>query len=124
MAMGQKGAQEASKAFSNHTKFANSTGSLRGVVGAPRDVGRLDKTHRESVKLASYVIYSYETPIAWAIEDETTGLFERVMPDESYSPTTDAHQSLVKTAWADSYHDGTEKGRKAWASDHRRQASA
>lgn len=38
----------------------------------------------------SYVVYSYQTPIAWLSEGDW------VIPDEKYSPTTDNHQSVVR----------------------------
>lgn len=38
-----------------------------------------------------YVVYSYATPIAWAVEGETL----LTVPDVRYSVTTSRHQSLV-----------------------------
>lgn len=39
-----------------------------------------------------FVIYSYETPIAWRVKGEW------VIPEVTYSITTTRHQSLVRTA--------------------------
>lgn len=44
-------------------------------------------------KLITYVIYSYETPIAWRLTDGSW-----VIPDMVLSHTTSNHQSKVRTA--------------------------
>ncbi|MFI5840562.1 hypothetical protein ACIA8K_12720 [Catenuloplanes sp. NPDC051500] len=41
-----------------------------------------------------YVVYSYETPIAWV-----TASRKRVIPDTKYSMTTSRHQGIVRRAW-------------------------
>lgn len=46
-----------------------------------------------------YVVYSYSTPIAWALDDNTW-----VMPKDKYSVTTSKHQGLVRYAIARSDH--------------------
>ena len=71
-------------------------GALRGeVIQAGRWVfsGRLSPIYRESVKLADYVVYSYDTPIAWHRAD---GFWH--MPDVKYSVTTSKHQGRILTA--------------------------
>lgn len=47
-----------------------------------------------------YVVYSYQTPIAWHVPDDgDDGDTERwVVPDVKYSRTTTRHQNLVLTA--------------------------
>lgn len=124
MAMGSESRREAIRAFSNHSQFANSTSSLTAAPGATRDIGWLvGQPHaaslRDSARAASYTVYSYKTPIGWAVEDEETGLFERVIPAVSHSNTTGNHQNILRDAWEGSYHDGTDKGRAAWLADHR-----
>lgn len=42
-----------------------------------------------------YVVYSYQTPIAWTKLD---GKGVWTIPDESYSVTTTHHQNIVKVA--------------------------
>lgn len=83
------------------------TGAMKGVSNPGWRWGRLDDKYRESVKQADYVVYSYSTPIAWHInpysdtpptsDDEYPGGYW-VMPDDTYSPTTSRHQSIVRTA--------------------------
>lgn len=48
----------------------------------------------ESIKGATYVVYSYGTPIAWVNE-----YGKKVLPDIGYSQTTSPHQYLVAAAW-------------------------
>jgi hypothetical protein len=43
-----------------------------------------------------YVVYSYNTPIAWQVTGTTFS--EWIYPDVRYSRTTSAHQSKIKTA--------------------------
>jgi hypothetical protein len=118
MAMGQEARRKAISAFDNHRKWELSTGNLRGVPGAGRDLGWLSSESnaaelKASLHEAVYVVYSYDTPIGWALEDEQTGLLERVIPAVNHSTTTNAHRAVLIEAWG-SYHDGTAKGRKAW----------
>lgn len=118
MAMGQEARRKAVSAFDNHRKWELSTGSLKGVPGTGDDLGWLSSESnaaelKASLREAVYVVYSYNTPIGWALEDEETGLLERVIPAASHSNTTGAHQGVLREAW-ESFHDGTAKGRKAW----------
>jgi hypothetical protein len=71
----------------------DTSGALKGRSGeAPWSWGRLDYDHRASVKDADYVIYSYQTPIAW----RTQGQWHT--PNVKYSVTTSRHQSKIFTA--------------------------
>jgi hypothetical protein len=46
-----------------------------------------------------YVVFSYRTPIAWHVPDDSDDGGERwVVPDIKYSATTTRHQRLVLTA--------------------------
>lgn len=124
MAMSQKGLKEATRAFSKHIRYTNSTGSLTAVYGFAHNLGGLEDRPatarlRKSAQLASYTVYSYDTPIGWAIEDKETGLFERVIPDVLHSLVTRTQQNVLRGAWAGSYHDGSPEGREAWLRDHR-----
>lgn len=56
--------------------------------------GRLPSSYWQSVSHASYIVWSYRTPIAW--RDYWTN--EWLMPDEKYSITTSFHQSKIFTA--------------------------
>jgi hypothetical protein len=70
--------------------------ALRGEYHAPGRLpftGYLDPLHHESLKDSDYVIYSYNTPIAWRVTGGTW-----IVPAEKYSATTSQHQSKVRTA--------------------------
>lgn len=53
-------------------------------------LGQLPSEHWESVKRATYVVYSYLTPIAWFVDDEW------VVPATYYSNTTSNHQGIAR----------------------------
>lgn len=81
------------------------TGAMRGVTVAHDQrsiltLGRLDREHHSSVKRADYVVYSYSTPIGWHIpaSDSDGGTAYWVVPDDTYSVTTNRHQGLVRVA--------------------------
>ncbi len=64
----------------------------------PRSFGRLSINNINQLKsdishhIATYVVYSYNTPIAWTTE---TSWF---MSGEKYSKTTNHHQSVIAAA--------------------------
>lgn len=70
----------------------STAGALRGEAGPAVYVGRLAPEYRDSARNADYVVYSYDTPIAWVRFDFWT------VPDESYSVTTSRHQGKIRTA--------------------------
>ena len=55
----------------------------RGQFPADRELPRPDEVE--------YVVYSYETPIAWLLKDGTV-----IVPNVRYSNTTTNHQSLCR----------------------------
>lgn len=63
---------------------------LDGVHYAPT-LGRLPDEYRASAMTARYVVFSYETPIAWV---DATGAW--VQPPTRYSVTTSKHQGVVR----------------------------
>lgn len=67
-------------------------GALRGEAAPPVFTGHLPTEYHESALHATYVVYSYSTPIAWYAHGTW------VVPDTRYSVTTSAHQSRVRTA--------------------------
>lgn len=81
--------------------FHNSTGSFRGgdIFSGK---GRLSEDWWTELRdqITDYVIYSYNTPIAWHVcktaEGRTVDFW--VQPGEHYSTTTTGHQNLVKVA--------------------------
>lgn len=68
-------------------------GTLRGESGrGPRTHGELPEEFHASVRYADYVVYSYDTPIAW----RSGGKW--VQPYIKYSPTTTRHQGRIEVA--------------------------
>jgi hypothetical protein len=83
------------------------TGTFRGRTITRHDyveTGQLPQEYVNDFKdsVVRYVIFSYETPIAWSrIADwERNGapVFEWVVPDVKYSVTTTKHQGNVRVA--------------------------
>lgn len=69
-------------------------GALRAEEGMPGywTAGRLPADYSASLGDATYVVYSYDTPIAWW--SEANGW---TVPDQRYSVTTSRHQTKVRT---------------------------
>jgi hypothetical protein len=69
--------------------------------------GHLPARYRATARLATYVVYSYATPIAWVWSPEAEGddrgdwteWYE--VPDVGYTVTTGQHQAACLEAWAD-----------------------
>lgn len=105
MAMGGRAQREATSAISACRPFSNSTGSLRGTRGPTRDLGWLS-SHQEARKIkellsrATYVVWSYDTPIGFVSEDEN-GERTAYYIDEPHSVTTSHHQTLVRVGFSD-----------------------
>lgn len=64
--------------------------SVSGQTGSPVTYGQLPVEWKESAKRADYVLYSYQTPIAWVVAGEWT------IPPVKYSVTTTNHQGTVR----------------------------
>jgi hypothetical protein len=84
---------ECSLAMADRREFRNRTGSLWGqwFDGLPdAGPGVLPDSYVDELKELApvYVIYSYETPIAWAVEGDEL----LTVPDVNYSLTTSRHQ--------------------------------
>ncbi len=61
----------------------------------PRTVGQLPKEYQNgphSVFASEYIVYSYDTPIAWVVNGEW------VQPEVKYSLTTTKHQGRIAVA--------------------------
>lgn len=73
----------------------NVTGVERPHAGDP--LGQLPEPYLSELRQnlidyrVLYVVYSYATPIAWVLDDETI-----VIPDVTYSATTSRHQGIVR----------------------------
>lgn len=97
--------------------FQNHGASLRGECKragyqTPTAGWLNEKPYRESLLAATYVVYSYATPIAWChvspehcisdagftTSDGTSDALVWTMPDVKYSATTSRHQSIIRGA--------------------------
>lgn len=84
-----------SKAMIDRNAFKR--GNLSGKYWYMDNMGQLPEQYQIELKQATqdnqvYVVFSFQTPIAWCISNETD---KWVIPDVTYSVTTSAHQSLV-----------------------------
>lgn len=117
MAMGARGQQTAKSAIAACRPFTNSTGSLRGTRGHTDQLGWL-RDHREADRIrrllatATYVVWSYDTPIGFVADDED-GDTEFYYIAERHSSTTAHHQSLLRTAWGEYESIGEDRRRPA-----------
>jgi len=89
--------------FKTHGALTGQSRWVPGHVHSPCDCaesghdgrwGRLPEEYWESAGHASYMVWSYGTPIAWL--DHYSN--EWVRPDVKYSVTTSKHQSKIFTA--------------------------
>lgn len=71
-----------------------------GHSGPAVTFGHLPRKYHASAREAVYVVYSYGTPIAWAVEvQHGENPYTYVVPDVGYSPTTGQHQDACLEAW-------------------------
>lgn len=76
-------------------------GALRAKSGTPEWLTPWDSqlpeswriTYNQSVERIVYVVWSYQTPIAWVLDDVVCG--EVVIPEVKYSRTTTQHQGML-----------------------------
>lgn len=88
--------------FLSVVKLPDGTRVWSGLTGPAVWYGHLPRKYHDGVRQAAYVVYSYETPIAWMVEVDLPGDPCRYyLPDVSYSPTTGQHQYAVRDAWSD-----------------------
>lgn len=73
--------------------WQNHGGSLRGEPGRAAYTGYLPAEYRDAARAATYVVWSYGTPIAWR---DAAGQW--TCPEVRYSATTSKHQGVVR-AW-------------------------
>ena len=89
-------------ALRNRGDFAISTGNLRGDALTPGRLfvfGELPAEYRDSAMSADYVVYSYQTPIAWHLAGQDAENDEAwIVPGTPYSRTTTQHQIAVRSA--------------------------
>jgi hypothetical protein len=75
--------------------FRNTTSSLWAYPGPAASLGKLPPEYHDAADQATYVVYSYLTPIAWV----NPGNGSKTLPDVGYSLTTSQHQYIVSRAW-------------------------
>lgn len=120
MAMGRRTRDEAERAIRSCRPFRNSTGSMRGTRGSTQSLGWLS-SHREANLIkellgrATYVVWSYDTPIGCVTENED-GNITKVYFDESHTVTTSHHQGILRVAFSDFEIVGT----GPWSRSHGR----
>jgi hypothetical protein len=120
MAMGRRTRDEAERAIRNCRPFQNSTGSMWGTRGSTRGLGWLSN-HREANQIkellsrATYVVWSYSTPIGCVTEDDD-GNITKFYFDEYHTTTTSHHQGVLRVAFSDFETVGT----GPWSRSHGR----
>jgi hypothetical protein len=80
-------------ALKNRQAFTTPNGTLHAEPGRASHTGQLPAEYVPSARQADYVVYSYQTPIAWH-----TPYAGWLYPAERYSVTTTKHQGRVHTA--------------------------
>lgn len=104
--------------FESTGRLPDGTRRWSGKNGPARDMGHLPVKFHASVREAVYVVYSYDTPIAWVLEvQHGTSPYTYVVPDVSYSPTTGQHQYACLEAWAEARKL---QGKRKWEMDGKR----
>jgi hypothetical protein len=104
--------------FLSEGKLPDGTRRWSGYSGPATSFGHLPRKFHASARAAVYVVYSYDTPIAWVLEvQHDTDPYTYAVPDVSYSPTTGQHQTACLEAWAEAlrrqgdYRRGPGRGR-------------
>lgn len=107
--------QKFAEVLGDFREFDTPTNSLRGVREIERDgnPGRLGDASPAGLALwradrpvMDYVVYSYDTPIAWHVRGD--GFSEWVIPNASYSQTTTQHQNKINASLEFLRNDGEE----------------
>lgn len=81
-------------------KLPDGTRVWSGHSGPAVTTGHLPPRLHASARSAVYVVYSYETPIAWVTEDgQGAEPYTYHVPNVGYSPTTGQQQLTCQEAW-------------------------
>lgn len=89
------------RSFLSEGRLPDGTRRWWAVSGPVVRLGHLPRRFHASVREAVYVVYSYDTPIAWVLEAQHGASdYVYVIPDVGYSPTTGQHQDACMEAWA------------------------
>lgn len=106
--------------FLSAGKLPDGTRRWSGHSGPAVTLGHLPREYHTSARQAVYVVYSYETPIAWVLEAPQNGPrnpYVYHVPDVGYSVTTGQQQMAVMEAWAD--HMRRQGNYRRWPGSHR-----
>lgn len=104
--------------FLSEGKLPDGTRRWWAVSGPAVSLGHLPAKYHASIREAVYVVYSYDTPIAWVMEvQHGADPYTYVVPNVGYSPTTGQHQYAVLEAWAEARR---RQGQSKWQMDGRR----
>lgn len=107
--------------FLSEGKLPDGTRRWSGHSGPAVTLGHLPPKYHASIRSAVYVVYSYETPIAWVTE-LTDGRSEEPywyhIPNVGYSPTTSQQQYACMEAWSEARR---RQGMRKWEMDGRRE---
>lgn len=98
-AFSRRAREQVIRNIANLTTFEH--GGISGRQGGTRRLNKLPRAYARGLENAVYVVYCYDTPIAWVtMEDDATEEGRvNLMPDWQYSATTTYYQSLVWEAW-------------------------
>jgi hypothetical protein len=104
-AFGREGREQVIRNIANLRTFEH--GGVSGRQGGTRRLNKLPRAYARGLDDAVYVVYCYDTPIAWVTMEDDATEEGRVnfMPDWQYSATTTYYQSLVWAAWGDKVVD-------------------
>lgn len=82
-------------------------GGIYGRQGGTRHLGSLPRAYARGLEDVTYIVYCYDTPIAWVTmaDDATEEGRVNYMPDWQFSATTTYYQGLVWAAWGDKIVD-------------------
>lgn len=57
------------------------------------------------LNLIVYVVYSYQTPIAWAMHDLRGNTYSLAIDRHNYSGTTEKHKAICRNSSPGAYHE-------------------
>lgn len=96
------------RSFMSVGRLPDGTRLWSGIHGPATSFGHLPRRFHASARAAVYVVYSYDTPVAWVTERTDSGRdrghpYLYHCPDVGYSPTTGVHQMACMDAWAEHF---------------------
>lgn len=80
------------KVAAENQPFTNNGGTVTGEPGPADELGWLPRRYWDMARAATYVVYSFGTPIAWRRHD---GVWD--VPEVKYSSRTTKHQGFARS---------------------------